>query len=62
MPEFSARLDCPACGAEFEGEWSVLLLDLQQLDAPPLGDQTCPHCRTTFDAEYPGWTFFGEAG
>jgi hypothetical protein len=58
-----ARLDCDECGETFEGEWPVDVLDIQQLEAAPVDDQTCPACGYVHpETEYPGWTFFGEAG
>ena len=63
LHEFTSIIECQWCGCEFEGKWAVELIDLQQMEAAPQADQQCPRCqRVHKSAEYPGWTFFGEAG
>lgn len=63
LHEFTSLLECQWCGHEFEGRWSAELIDLQQMETAPQADQECPWCNRVHKAvEYPGWTFFGEAG
>lgn len=62
IKEFTARLDCEVCGEMFDGTWREDLADVEQLDAAPVADQECPNGHVTEAVEYPGWTFFGEAG
>jgi len=63
LHSFISILECQWCTREFEGTWAVDLIDLQQMEAAPEADQECPHCsRVSKAVEYPGWSFFGEAG
>jgi hypothetical protein len=57
---FSAQIDCEVCDAEFEGQWAVDAIDLEQLVDPPQEDQRCPEGHI-FRAEYPGWLNYSDA-
>jgi hypothetical protein len=54
-------IGCPACGIEFEAVWLSESDTIQDMDEAPVARQTCPDGHT-FEAEYPGWTSFTEAG
>lgn len=58
----SYLVECPSCGISFEGQWGDDSMDIEQMDAAPEDEQTCPECERTFWAVYPGWTEFGGAG
>lgn len=58
----SAIVECPKCKLEFAGIWPVATGDIQDLAEAPVADKTCPWCGHVWSMEYPGWTFFTEAG
>jgi hypothetical protein len=60
--DFTSTVECPACGAEFEGAWHDDSMDAEQLDAPPVAGLECPACHVVSLQEYPGWAFMSEAG
>lgn len=57
----SANIDCPVCGTTFEGVWRPVADTIQDLDEAPVQSQVCPDGHE-FDAEYPGWISYTEAG
>lgn len=54
-------IECPECDVEFEGTWHDNSMDSEQRDEAPVQEQTCPNGHI-FEAEYPGWSYMGEAG
>jgi hypothetical protein len=61
-PAWTALLDCPECGCLVEGFWAVDVIDIEQVDAPPVGVQQCVDCGHRWEVEAPIWHMFGEAG
>lgn len=61
---FSAVIECPECGTEFEGTWEDDAIDVEQIVDPPEGRQKCPNpeCGHEFDETYPGWFNYSDAG
>lgn len=59
---FSANVDCPECGALFEGTWVDDSIDAEQMVDPPIAMVTCPRCGGVFEEEYPGFVNYGDAG
>jgi hypothetical protein len=61
MSILTALVECPACDVTFEGSWRDDSMDEEQRDEAPVGEQECP-AGHKFVAEFPGWSFYGEAG
>jgi hypothetical protein len=59
--QLTAILDCPECEASFEGQWIDDSIDPEQRDEAPVQGQECPNGHR-FEAAYPGWSWFTEAG
>ncbi len=59
---FFERVDCPACGTTFEGQFRDDSDTVQDLTEAPQGAHECPECRYEWVSELSGWTFFSEAG
>lgn len=54
-----AFIDCPRCGETVPGVWPKP--EGQDITEAPVAKQECPNGHV-FEAEYPGWSFFTEAG
>jgi hypothetical protein len=54
-------LECPVCGVTIEGIWVTDAESLEDLASAPDAIQTCPDGHT-WQAEWPGYSFFTEAG
>jgi len=53
---------CESCEEEAEGVWPAPEEGFEQDgDGPPVAVQECP-CGAKQTVEYPGWSFFSEAG
>ena len=59
---FTERVDCPACGTTFVGEFRDDSDSLQDLTDAPQGAHECPECLHEWVSGMTGWTFFTEAG
>lgn len=60
---FTEILTCPACAAEFEGEFvAEAATDVEDIDTPPQGVHECPFCQWTWTSSMTGWTVYSEAG
>jgi uncharacterized C2H2 Zn-finger protein len=59
---FAANVDCPACELVFEGVWVDDSFDAEQVTDAPEAEFTCPRCDEVFEAEYPGFINYGDAG
>jgi hypothetical protein len=60
---FTEHVDCPACSAEFPGDFFAdESPEVEDVVEPPAGWQHCPACGHRFTASMTGWTWFTEAG
>lgn len=60
--DFAALLDCEVCQTTFEGHWRDDSITVEDIAEPPAAPQRCPSCGHEQQVEYPGWSFFTEAG
>lgn len=60
---FTANIDCEKCGTVFDATWTTDLIDVEQMQDPPVQDFTCPNpeCGHTEEYEYPGWSNYTDA-
>lgn len=56
----SSTLECVACQEPFEGHW--LAEEGEDADEVAPVEHECPSCHARHVYDYPGWTFFTEAG
>lgn len=59
---FVETVDCPHCAEAFPGRFDTDADTVDDVDAPPQAEHTCPRCGNRFTAEFTGWTFYTEAG
>lgn len=57
----TAFLECPECGVTTECFWATDAESAEDLASAPEAPQTCP-AGHTWQAEWPGYSFFTEAG
>jgi catabolite regulation protein CreA len=63
----TALVDCDenegGCGTTFQAIWTDDSLSVEDMAEPPVASITCPECGHVHVAmEWPGWTFYSEAG
>lgn len=61
MSILTALVECPRCDTTFEGSWHDESMDPESRDEAPVAEQECPNGHK-FPAQYPGWSYTGEAG
>lgn len=59
---YTENVDCPACGATFDGLFTAGPGTVDDLDTPPEGAHSCPGCGHRFTTTLTGWTHTTEAG